>query len=155
MQPGTEVQVLQNIYVHYLNQSLFSKTCQHMLNGKYSLKTSAEHKRTAGMGPASSTVCTASVIRTFLVQFLVIQGDSFHTRALLLILQPSTGDKHRLCPLDLRQHLKRSSKSEHSLVELCVPVLLPVLAGFSAPTEAQPVNAAFLPTFLSASQQER
>lgn len=140
--------------MYYLNQSLFSKTCQHMLNCKYSLKTFAEHKRTAGMGPASSTVCTVFVIQTFLVQFLVIQGDSFHTRALLEILQPSTRHVHQLCHLDLRQHLKRSSKSEHTLAELCAPVLL-VLAGFSAPTEAQPVNAALLPTCLSASQQER
>lgn len=152
VQPGTEVQIY--IYMFYLNQSLFRNTCQHMLNCKYSLKTFAEHKRTAGIGPASSTVCTVSMIRTFLVQFLGVQADSFHTRALLLILQPSTRDKHQLCHLDLRQYLKRSSKSEHTLAEICVPVFLLVLAGFSAPAEAQPGNAALLPTCLLASQQE-
>lgn len=154
MQPETEAQVSQNIYMYYLNQSPFSKTRQHTLNCKYSLKSSAEPKRTAGMGSASSTVCTESAIWALLVQSLVIRGDSFHTRALLLILQPSTRDKHQLCHLDLRQHLKRSSKSEHKLAELCVPVLLLAFAGFSAPAEAQPANAALLPTCLSAPQQE-
>jgi len=88
--------------MYYLNQSLFSNTCQHMLNCEYSLKTSAEHRRTDGMGPASHTVCAASVLWTFLVQFLFTQGDSFHTRALLLILKPCSRDKHQLCCLDLR-----------------------------------------------------
>lgn len=152
VQPGTEAQVSQDIY--YLNQFLFSKTCQHMLNCKYSLKTSAEHKRTAGMGTASDTVCTVSGIQTFLVQLLVSQHDSFHTRTLLLIVPLSTSDKHQLCNLDSRQHSKRSSKSENSLAELCVPVLLLDLAGFLVPAVAEPVNAALLPTYLLASQQE-
>lgn len=148
----TEAQVSQNLY--YLNQFLFSKTCHYMLNCKYSLKTSAEHKRTAGMGPGSGTVCTVSGIQTFLVQFLVIQHDSFHTRALLLIVPLSIRDKHQLCNLDSRQHSKRSSKSENSLADLCVLVLLLDLAGFLVPAVARPVNAALLPTCLLASQQE-
>lgn len=34
-QPGTEAQVSRNIYMYYWNQSLFSKTHQHMLSSKY------------------------------------------------------------------------------------------------------------------------
>lgn len=34
-QPGTEAQVSESIYMYYLNQSLFSKTHQHMLSSKY------------------------------------------------------------------------------------------------------------------------
>lgn len=68
--------------------------CQHMLSCKYSLRNSAEHKRTSGMRPASSTIYTdrdrSSIAPGYSGWFIsqqsfTVNPPAFHRRKTLIV----------------------------------------------------------------------
>lgn len=68
--------------------------CQHMLSCKYSLRNSAEHKRTAGMRPSSSTIyidrnssSTAPCYSEWFIsqQSFTVNPPAFHRRKTLIV----------------------------------------------------------------------